>query len=183
MTLLHFIYLLIIFLILSLIILKYILYVKYPYPNSIEESELVYKIAKERTQEDIDFFYKTNENVAYAFVDILPDENITSINYKIVERNIFIILLKYLFYRQRPFKVNNKVKNLVLSESTAYTPSYPSGHSYQAFYIAKYYSRKYPELKDKLYETAEKCANARVIGGVHYPSDIKFGKYLAEHFF
>lgn len=182
MKLLFYSFLLIVSLIILYITIRYILFLIFPYPDSKEESEIVYKIAKERTQEDIDFFHKTNDSVAEVFTELLPDENITSINYKIVERNIFIILLKYLFYRLRPFQVNSKLDELVLSKKTAFTPSYPSGHSYQAYYIAKFYSKKYPELKEKLYTLADKCANARVLGGVHYPSDIAFGKYLATIF-
>jgi hypothetical protein len=63
---------------------------------------------------------------------------------------------------------------------TAQTPSYPSGHATQAFYVAGKLSEVFPELKNQLYELAEMIGQSRIDRGVHFPSDIAAGKLLAK---
>lgn len=165
------------------IILTIVFNYLYPYPDNINECEDVYLITKERTKEDIDFFHKVNKNVLPAFSNILSEKEIQYMKYKLFFENIIIILCKCFFLRPRPYMYHSKIDDIVLSKDTSYDLfSYPSGHSYHAYYIAKYYSRIYPDLKDKLYDIAERCSFSRVKGGVHYPSDIEFGKYIVEHF-
>ena len=64
--------------------------------------------------------------------------------------------------------------------SSAQTPSYPSGHATQAYYIAEKLSRIYPKSRRKFFLIAEMIAQSRVDRGVHFPSDIIAGKILAE---
>jgi hypothetical protein len=63
---------------------------------------------------------------------------------------------------------------------SAYTPSYPSGHTAQAFYIAYVLSVKYPHLSSVLLKLAELISLSRIDRGVHFPSDIVGGKMLAD---
>ena len=62
---------------------------------------------------------------------------------------------------------------------SAQTPSYPSGHTTQAFYIATKLSRLYPHLSKDLFVLANMVAESRVDRGVHFPSDNEAGKLLA----
>jgi hypothetical protein len=41
-------------------------------------------------------------------------------------------------------------------------------------------SKKFPELKEKLVNLAERIAQTRVDAGVHFPSDIEAGKAIGE---
>ena len=63
---------------------------------------------------------------------------------------------------------------------SAQTPSYPSGHTTQAFYIAGKLSREYPHLKESFYKLANMIAESRIDRGVHFPSDNKAGMILAK---
>ena len=63
---------------------------------------------------------------------------------------------------------------------SAQTPSYPSGHTTQAFYIAMKISQMFPELKGDLFSIANMVAESRVDRGVHFPSDNAAGKLLAS---
>lgn len=63
---------------------------------------------------------------------------------------------------------------------SAQTPSYPSGHAAQAFYVAFALSDMYPELAHDFVTLAELISSSRVDRGVHLPSDISAGKQLAE---
>jgi hypothetical protein len=62
--------------------------------------------------------------------------------------------------------------------------SYPSGHATFAYVCAVLLADIFPAKKDALLQEAAQIAQDRVIGGVHYPSDIaageKFGRSLAR---
>ena len=64
--------------------------------------------------------------------------------------------------------------------NSAQTPSYPSGHAAQAYYIAEKLSEFFPNSSGKFFLVAEMIAQSRIDRGVHFPSDINSGKILAE---
>jgi len=63
---------------------------------------------------------------------------------------------------------------------SAQTPSYPSGHTAQAYYAAYKMAEEHPELSAGLLEAANMISQSRVDRGVHYPSDISAGILLAK---
>ena len=63
---------------------------------------------------------------------------------------------------------------------SAQTPSYPSGHTAQGYYIAEMLSREYPDCTEELFGLAELIADSRLERGVHVPSDNEAGKLLAQ---
>ncbi len=63
---------------------------------------------------------------------------------------------------------------------TAQTPSYPSGHTAQAYYTAIKLSNTFPQLKDQLFTLAKMIEESRVDMGVHFPSDNTAGIVLAH---
>lgn len=66
---------------------------------------------------------------------------------------------------------------------SAKTYSYPSGHTAQAYYLAKVLGEIYPEAASELLKLAANVADSRVDMGVHFPSDIQGGKDLADALF
>jgi len=64
--------------------------------------------------------------------------------------------------------------------SSASSPSYPSGHATQAFYLAHKLSDMFPDIREELYGVANMVSESRVDRGVHFPSDIDAGKLLAR---
>ena len=145
------------------------------YPDSYKESFIVL----EEMKKDQSLFWETDKNVGIAFVDILPEppEEIDRI---VNSQNNTILFLKYLINRPRPVQVNPSIRPL--PSTTAATPSYPSGHSYQAFVVARHFSKKYPHLREQLYMIAEQCGQARIRAGLHYPSDHEISKKLVMIF-
>tara|TARA_Y100001978_G_scaffold155198_1_gene140642 strand:- start:362 stop:1078 length:717 start_codon:yes stop_codon:yes gene_type:complete len=63
---------------------------------------------------------------------------------------------------------------------TAQTPSYPSGHTAQAYYTAIKLSAMFPQLKDQLFTLAKMIEESRLDRGVHFPSDNTGGIVLAQ---
>ena len=145
------------------------------YPNSYQESFLVLKEMKK----DKSLFYKTDLSVGTAFVGIVP-ETPEAIDKILVSHNVIITLFKYIINRPRPEQVNKDI--IPRTSKTANTPSYPSGHTYQAFLLAHILSKKYPHLREKLLSIAEECGQARIRAGLHYPSDHDFSKRLVQIF-
>lgn len=150
------------------------------YPDSNQEAIVVKNITQNRVPDLIKLFYKTDDSVADAFTDVLQLDkaSIESVMYHV---NYLTLFFKYTINRPRPVQIDKTID--VLLSKTGNTPAYPSGHSCQAFYIAKYYSRIYPEKKAVLYTIAEQCGKARIQAGIHYPSDHKFSKWLVETLF
>lgn len=84
---------------------------------------------------------------------------------------------KELYPRPRPFRTDPAVRPCVEAPSSG---SYPSGHSAQAFLWAEVLSDVFPEYRTELLARAHQAAWGRVIGGVHFPSDLVGGRLLAE---
>ena len=86
------------------------------------------------------------------------------------------------FSSERPAELASRVGYPLESDylDSAQTPSYPSGHTAQAYYTAYALSDLYPELEDAFMSLAEAISDSRVDRGVHFPSDITAGKQLAE---
>mgnify|MGYP003627612132 FL=1 len=59
----------------------------------------------------------------------------------------------------------------VIKTKTHQTPAYPSGHTAYAALMASILSDMYPDQSSKFYEIANLAGHARVLQGVHYPSD------------
>ena len=149
------------------------------YPSNTEESHKVFHYMKTRTSKQVNLFYETDETVSTAFAKIIPETK-DDLDNIIFNYNSIILFLKYLLNRARPAQVNRDVKSKLLISHSAATPAYPSGHSFQAFILACKMSEKYPEKKKQLFALAEDCGYARIIAGLHYPSDHEFSKRLVK---
>jgi hypothetical protein len=90
--------------------------------------------------------------------------------------------LKYSYQRIRPYQLAFYY-NLPLYPSnscSANSPSYPSGHSFQAKIICEVLGNKYPQFYKSLQQLAEDISVSRLYLGLHYESDAEFGKYCAD---
>ncbi len=149
------------------------------YPSNNEESQEVFQYMKNRTSHQVNLFYETDETVSTAFSKIIP-ETIHDLDTLLSKYDPIVLFFKYLLNRARPAQINSIVRDKLLVSHSAATPAYPSGHSFQAFIIACKMSEKYPEKKKQLFALAEDCGHARIIAGLHYPSDHEFSKILVN---
>ena len=177
--------LIIIFLILLKIFIGKTYYSFYPgipiYPNNKNEINDVKKYINSRNKNDIDFFYKTNNSIIPAFLKEVEEETYNDLNNKIINLVPIILFLKYLFNRARPQQIDNSIKPL--NKNTAQTPAFPAGHAFQAYYLSKYLSKKYPSKKQIFENIAKECDLTRVKAGLHYPSDGEFSKKIINLLF
>lgn len=147
------------------------------YPTNPKEVKLVIDAVKNRNTDDIAFFQKTDPYVSYAFVDEV-DMGLMDLNIMLMSLNPVIILLKYGINRARPYQIDPSID--ILDSKTGFTPSYPAGHAFGAYYLAKVLKRKYPEKANVFDTIAKKCDDVRVKAGIHYPSDGEFAKRIVD---
>lgn len=83
--------------------------------------------------------------------------------------------LKDHYGKPRPFVANDAVHPVAEARPVA---SYPSGHATRATVYGLLLTEIFPEHEAGLMELARQIGYGRVIGGVHYPSDVLAGEKL-----
>jgi hypothetical protein len=152
------------------------------YPDNNKEIDFMIKeYISKRTQDDIDFFYLTDDIPIVAFKSKISEELYKKLNEIVMSPEVLIkiILYKSIFNRARPMQVSPEKINAPKS-MTADTPAYPSGHAYQSYYAAKLLSKWEPARKKEWDEIAERAAYIRVYMGIHYPSDVRYARQLVD---
>jgi len=115
------------------------------------------------------------------------EENELDVNLKELENLCnelegIVLYLKNQYNRNRP-KKSFQIYNIYLPYNDIKnnkSSSYPSGHTAMSFFIANLIAKKYPEHRCDLETLAEMIGQSRIDVGVHYPSDVWFGRYLGE---
>jgi acid phosphatase (class A) len=79
------------------------------------------------------------------------------------------------FKRPRPFVADDRIQPCVERETSA---SYPSGHAMRGILWATILGELFPEHHAQLMALGQQFGEDRVVGGVHYPSDVKAGQEL-----
>ena len=149
------------------------------YPDSKRESDVVLRKMK---NPDMEYFLLTDESPREGFVEYMDRKGLSydaNELERIIKESYDVIMAHKRYYnRPRPAQVNSEIKP---AESvSASTPSYPSGHAYQAYLIAQHLSKQYPLHYFAFYRIANRTAKARVSVGLHYPSDNKKAFELAH---
>ena len=150
-----------------------------PFLYDNNEAEVVLKETQSRTSKDERFFKLTDPSIVYAFTEHVKESAKTLES--IITRPIimaFLFSLKYSINRPRPYQLNKEIEPL--HSKTGNTPSLPAGHAFQAYYLAKVLSRKYPEKKALFNSIAKRCDTVRVKAGIHYPSDGAVSKKIVD---
>lgn len=153
------------------------------YPdNGKEIGIMVRDYYPKRTPENIQFFKLTDPNPLEAFRGKITEEQFQKLKKKIKSSKIVgkIMYYKRLYNRARPMQVAPEIVD-ALDSKTANTAAYPSGHAFQAYYAAKILSKWEPARKKEWGAIAERCANIRIIAGLHYPSDRDFARRLVDN--
>ena len=165
----------------------YILY-KEP-PQSLEEQarDLAYVVAQYSNNKVSAKFQEICDKKFEKLFQIFLESRGKSYNveyYEMLLKSLVPIILeiKNFYNCPRPGElasimgVNFKPEDL----KSANSPSYPSGHTIQAYVVAKMLSDQFPEHEKTLLKIAEMVAQSRIDRGVHFLSDIENGKEVAE---
>lgn len=155
----------------------------------VAKAELDYMISLQDalTEEDKKFIDACEDDLSKVLDECIKELNIPSINKKEIEDFLsvtdgIIFSLKYHYQRPRPLQLAYQYAlNLYPYLATsANSPAYPSGHTFDSYKVAFLLAKRYPEKSMQLLDMAEKISMSRVKGGVHYPSDAIISKMLAK---
>lgn len=84
--------------------------------------------------------------------------------------------IKRHYDRPRPPKADARVQPVVPVPTSG---SYPSGHTLHIFVEAGVLAEIFPECREALMTRAHRAAWGRILGGVHFPTDVVGGRLLA----
>jgi hypothetical protein len=154
-----------------------------PPKNSSEittkELKTISQATSSRSAKEIDFILTVDKDPLDLFYKFLDTKKLSfpihrfNEMYNILEQ--YIYALKNYFNRARPEQLapyHNIDINVMYTE-THHAPAYPSGHTMYAALAANMLSDLYPEHKKYFFELTKYCGLARILQGVHYPSDNK----------
>tara|TARA_R110002096_G_scaffold396712_1_gene592630 strand:+ start:116 stop:793 length:678 start_codon:yes stop_codon:yes gene_type:complete len=98
--------------------------------------------------------------------------------------SLITLKLKVRYDRPRPEQLGHLVGYDVKSIKTDSddSPSFPSGHTAQAWTMAYYLSDKHSDHQQSFFDIAEKIEKSRIIRGAHFPSDNKEAKKIAKKY-
>ena len=134
------------------------------------------------------------DDIKKSFADIFDYHNIkfpkNFVNKIMPLADGVIMKFKYDFKRPRP-RALAKLYGVDLGEEIVMdsmnTPSYPSGHSTQGYFLGLTLAQKYPDLEEELMHVAKNISKSRQIARAHFPSDstsgIMLGKKLYNHLY
>ncbi|HNW45358.1 MAG TPA: phosphatase PAP2 family protein [Elusimicrobiales bacterium] len=88
--------------------------------------------------------------------------------------------MKERYRRSRVYKTYPGRAEPCVKKSWGY--SYPSGHTIFSRVFANVLTDIIPARRDEFFATADGIASDRLIGGVHYPTDLAAGKVFADRF-
>ncbi len=160
-----------------------------PTPGSpAEQADLdgVLAMQDHPTRQELDHAEKTVSFTVFSFAEVLGPA-FTPESYpetgKFFKRLEIIAndpknFLKDTFRRERPYKAFPDVVKVLVTAEHGY--SYPSGHSTRAWLFALVLGDLQQVSRNALLASAMQVCNDRVIGGMHYPSDMMASRVLAE---
>ena len=157
--------------------------------EAVAKNELQFMIDLQNnlTEEDKMFIDLCEKDHAQVWSESLKELDIkgiekASIKKFIDETDSVLYSLKYSYQRPRPLQLAY-MYNMPLYPflaTTANSPSYPSGHSFDAYKMAFLLSKRYPDKAMAFMSIADAVTMSRIKGGVHYPSDSIISKMLAK---
>lgn len=161
-----------------------------PPKNSSEQTKkellTIYKATKSRSMKELELIYIVDSDPLTLFYNFLDKKKLKFPKEKFDEYyntlEQYVYALKNIYNRARPEQIapyyNLDIQ--VLYTDTHYTPSYPSGHTMYSELAAHILSDMYPSFKKEFFQLSEYCALARILQGVHYPSDNKASKVAVD---
>lgn len=149
--------------------------------SGVTEKELkeVAKATKSRTHKELKLIYTVDQEPLELFYNFLDKyklsfpQELFEEHYNVLEE--YVYALKYYHNRARPSQIA-PYYNITIDEiitETHHTPSYPSGHTMYSELAAHILSDIYPEFRSEFFRLSDYCGLARILQGVHYPSDNK----------
>ena len=159
-------------------------------PKTLKELTFVAESTFNRSEAEIEQIYSIDRDLDAPFIKLLskykleyPQEYIDTF-YNVVQP--VLMNIKHYWNRPRPVQLaklfNIKIDPIVTT--TVHTPSYPSGHTMYSRLVANILKHHYPQIENKILDNiVYDTARARVMMGVHFPSDNQASIFLSNYLF
>ena len=159
-------------------------------PKTLKELTFVAESTFNRSEAEIERIYSIDRDLDAPFIKLLskyklqyPQEYIDTF-YNVVQP--VLMNIKHYWNRPRPVQLaklyNIKIDPIVTT--TVHTPSYPSGHTMYSRLVANILKHHYPQIENKILDNiVYDTARARVMMGVHFPSDNQASIFLSNYLF
>jgi hypothetical protein len=160
--------------------------------ETLKELSIVSTATKNRTSKDIELVHNVDVDMDTPYILLLKRYNLSypqnyiNLFYDIVRP--IVLNIKNYWNRARP-KQLAELYNIdidVILTDTHHTAAYPSGHTVYSSLVAHILKDIYPQINRKeLDHIVNETAKARVLQGVHYPSDnqasLVFSKFVFDN--
>lgn len=152
--------------------------------STSREIELMLDLQQKRTQAQAERSVADLEQSVFRFADVMgpkfTQQNLPQAA-KFFKRlykteSAFNKQGKERWERQRPPVADKRLQPVAKYSNSG---SYPSGHAAFGFLNGIVLAEMVPEKRAQIFERAKEFGDNRVLGGVHYPSDIEAGRQLA----
>ena len=159
-------------------------------PKTLKELTFVAESTFNRSEAEIKQIYNIDRDIHGPFIKLpskykleYPREFINTF-YDVV-RPVLTNIKQY-WNRPRPVQLA-KLYNIQIDPivtNTVHTPSYPSGHTMYSRLVANILKHHYPQIENKVLDSiVYDTARARVMMGVHFPSDNQASILLSNYLF
>ena len=144
---------------------------------TIQELMKMSELTQTLTPQEKDLVYMVDDNPSHVFAKMIKKHGLKDHSEEFKRTwNItkpIIMNLKWKFNRPRPYQLAKAygISIKVLETKTHQTPAYPSGHTAWAAMMGYILAEHYPEHSSEIFDKIDLAGNARVLQGVHYPSD------------
>lgn len=149
--------------------------------------ETVYQVQLWRTPEQVQWALRVEKSDLEDYADVIGSWFASAnlpVTWKLFvevreDAIAMLELSKTVFGRPRPYTIDPRIVPCVRRSSN---DAYPSGHTFGIYFRATLLAEIFPEREQALFDLARKLAWGRVIGGVHYPTDLAGGRALSDVF-
>ena len=159
-------------------------------PKTLKELKIVADATLNRSDADIEQIYNIDYDLDAPFINLVSRYNLEypqeyiNIFYEIVEP--VLMNTKNYWNRPRPVQLAELLNIAIdpIVTDTIHTPSYPSGHTMYARLVANILKHTYPKIENKILDSiVYNTAKARVMQGVHFPSDNEASIFFSNYLF
>lgn len=162
-------------------------------PNSSKETakELSYISKTQNSKHDWyqgDYKDKLDKDFVNIFFEYANEHNLIFDKGYILDTvkqvDSIILGLKLFYNRPRPYQINkyHEIDIKVNDTETAQTPSYPSGHALQGRLVYRLLANIHTDHEKQLRNISDQISMARIIRGVHFPTDNEFSNLIVDKY-